>query len=53
MTRFPDEEPDVDEIDDSDWPSREECYAADLCALCGHSDHRARSCPNVPPGGGS
>lgn len=47
--RFPDEEPDVDEGDRSDWVDREDTFAPSACARCGNEGHRAKSCPTVTP----
>jgi hypothetical protein len=48
MTRWPDEEPDVDERSPLDAWLAEEAHAAGLCRACGHSGHTAPDCPHTP-----
>lgn len=48
MTRFPDEEPDVDESDEP-WFDREDRHANGHCRRCGIKGHHENKCPTITP----
>lgn len=49
MTRFSDEQPDVDELDDWDWMTREDQWANGHCRRCGIAGHDEQKCPTITP----
>lgn len=48
MTRYPDEEPDVDEAID-DWMAIEDKHANGHCRRCGIEGHAEAKCPTITP----
>lgn len=49
MTRFADEEMDVDEDPDTDWTAREDQWANGHCRRCGIHGHHDTDCPTITP----
>jgi len=49
VTRFADEELDVDETPDTDWQDREDQWANGHCRRCGHHGHHGHDCPTITP----